>query len=124
MSYSIKQSAEKLGLTTSTLRYYDNEGLLPILKRTESGNRIFSDADLQWLELICCLKNSGMPIKEIKHFMQLCLQNEDTCIERKEVLEIHKDSILKQMEVLQNSLCIINYKIDHYKEIGFGFRDN
>ena len=119
MSYSIKQTAEKLGLTTSTLRYYDNEGLLPNLKRTESGNRTFSEADLQWLELICCLKNSGMSITEIKHFMYLCLQREDTCMERKEVLEMHKESILNQMEALQNCLCIINYKIDHYKEIGF-----
>jgi DNA-binding transcriptional MerR regulator len=118
MFYSIKQAAARLGLTASTLRYYDKEGLLPVLKRSESGTRTFSDTDIQWLELICCLKNSGMPLIEIKRFMDLCLQGEDTCDERKKVLEQHKEDILKQMEVLQNSLCIINYKIDHYKEIG------
>lgn len=118
MFYSIKQAAAKLGLTASTLRYYDKEGLLPALKRSESGTRTFCDTDIQWLELICCLKNSGMPLIEIKRFMDLCLQGEDTCDERKKVLEQHKEDILKQMEVLQNSLCIINYKIDHYKEIG------
>jgi DNA-binding transcriptional MerR regulator len=124
MSYTINQIAAKLGLSTSTLRYYDKEGLLPTLKRTETGIRIFGETDLQWLELICCLKNSGMSIAEIKHFMNLCLQKEDTFEERKEVLEKHKKLILEQMEVLQNSLCIVNYKIDHYKEIGIFHIDN
>lgn len=118
MNYSIQQAAQKLGLTSSTLRYYDKEGLLPTLKRTDSGIRIFSDTDLDWLGLICCLKNSGMPILEIKQFMNLCLRGEDTCEERKAVLEKHRAEILKQMEVLKNSLSIVNYKIDHYKEIG------
>jgi DNA-binding transcriptional MerR regulator len=124
MSYTINQIAAKLGLSTSTLRYYDKEGLLPTLKRTETGIRIFGETDLQWLELICCLKNSGMSIAEIKHFMNLCLQKEDTFEERKEVLEKHKKLILEQMEVLQNSLCIVNYKIDHYKKIGIFHIDN
>ncbi len=118
MSYSIQQAAQKLGLTPSTLRYYDKEGLLPNLKRTDSGIRIFSDTDLDWLGLICCLKNSGMPILEIKQFMNLCLLGEDTCEERREVLEKHRAEILNQMEVLKNSLNIVNYKINHYKEIG------
>ncbi len=118
MNLSIKQAADQLGLTPSTLRYYDKEGLLPILKKSKSGFRTFSENDLQWLNLICCLKNSGMSITEIKHFMNLCLQGESTCEERKEVLERHKSNILKQMETLQNCLCIVNYKIDHYKEIG------
>ena len=118
MNYSIQQAAQKLGLTSSTLRYYDKEGLLPTLKRTDSGIRTFSDTDLDWLGLICCLKNSGMPIQEIKQFMHLCLRGEDTCEERKEVLMKHRTEILKQMEVLRNSLSIVDYKIDHYKEIG------
>lgn len=118
MNLSIRQAASQLGLTPSTLRYYDKEGLLPMLKKSQSGVRTFSENDLDWLSLICCLKNSGMSIADIKHFMYLCLQGESTCEDRKEALESHKRAILKQMETLQDSLCIINYKIDHYKEIG------
>ena len=118
MTYSIQQAATMLGLTSSALRYYDKEGLLPTLKRTESGIRTFSETDLDWLGLICCLKNSGMPILEIKQFMNLCLRGEDTCEERKVVLEKHRAEILKQMDILKNSLNIVNYKINHYKEIG------
>ncbi|MDF2544636.1 MAG: transcriptional regulator, MerR family [Herbinix sp.] len=118
MPYSIKEAAKKLCLTPSTLRFYDKEGLLPTLRRTPTGIRTFSESDLQWLELICCLKNSGMSILDIKHFMSLCLQGEASSEDRKEILLHHKEAILKQMEVLQNSLCIINCKIEHYKEIG------
>jgi DNA-binding transcriptional MerR regulator len=124
MTYSIQQVAKKLNLTTSALRYYDKEGLLPTLKRTDSGIRSFSETELEWLGLICCLKNSGMPIQDIKHFMNLCLKGETTCEERREVLEKHRSSILRQTELLQNSLCIVDYKIEHYKEIGIFHIDN
>ena len=118
MSYTIRQVAEKEGITTHTIRYYDREGLLPLLERTDSGILKFSEEDIHWLELICCLKNSGMPIHRIKEFMNLCLQGEATCEERKQILVEHKQAILKQMEVLKTSLNTVNYKIDHYREIG------
>ena len=110
--------AEKEGITTHTIRYYDREGLLPLLERTESGIRKFSEEDIHWLELICCLKNSGMPLHRIKEFMNLCLQGEATCEERKQILVEHKQAILQQMKLLETSLNTVNYKIDHYREIG------
>lgn len=116
--YTIKQAAEKTGLSEHTLRYYDREGLLPLLKRSESGIRRFSDNDVEWIGLICCLKNSGMSIEKIKEFMILCLKGNETCEERRELLLMQKEHILKQMEELEKSLGTINYKINHYKEIG------
>jgi Predicted transcriptional regulators len=116
--YTIKQIAEKTNLTEHTIRYYDREGLIPFVSRTESGIRRFSEDDLEWINLICCLRNSGMPIQEIKDFMQLCLRGEETFEERKELLMKHREHILEQMKNLENSLSIVNYKINHYKEIG------
>jgi DNA-binding transcriptional MerR regulator len=118
MLYTIKQTAAKTGLTDHAIRFYDREGLLPLLERTDSGIRKFSDADIDWLGLICCLKNSGMPINKIKEFMNLCLQGEKTCEDRKEILLEHKGHILQQMELLQDSLSTVNYKLEHYKEVG------
>lgn len=118
MSYSIKQVSEQTGLSEHTIRFYDREGLLPLLKRDGTGKRSFSENDIQWLGLICCLKNSGMSIEKIKEFMYLCLNGEDTCEQRKEMLELHKAYILEQIELLNRSLSTIEYKIDHYKEIG------
>ncbi len=118
MEYTIKQVSEKTGLSIYALRYYDKEGLLPLIKRSQSGIRKFSDNDIDWLGLICCLKNSGMSIENIKEFMNLCLRGNDTVEVRKNILVNHKEHILAQMKQLESSLCTINYKIDHYKEIG------
>lgn len=118
MEYTIKQVSEKTGLSIYTLRYYDKEGLLPLVKRSKSGIRKFSDNDIEWLGLICCLKNSGMSIEHIKEFMNLCLKGNETVETRKKILMNHKEYILNQMKQLDSSLHTINYKIDHYKEIG------
>jgi DNA-binding transcriptional MerR regulator len=118
MHYTIKQVSEKTGLSIYTLRYYDKEGLLPLIKRSKSGIRRFSDNDISWLKLICCLKNSGMPIEQIKEFMNLCLQGNQTVETRKNIMLSQREKILEQMKQLESSLHIIDYKIDHYKEIG------
>lgn len=116
--YTIKQVAQQTGLTAHTIRYYDREGLIPLLTRSENGIRQFSQDDIDWINLICCLKNSGMSIQTIKEFMQLCLDGEATGEERKALLMEHRKHILKQMDVLCNSLSIVDYKISHYQEIG------
>lgn len=118
MEYTIKQISERLHLPPSTLRYYDKEGLMPLLKKTDYGTRKYSDVDICWLELVLCLKNSGMPLDEIKAFMMLCLSGSSTCEQRKEMLEQHQANIQKQMNMLSSSLEMINYKLDHYNEIG------
>jgi len=118
MEYTIKQVAEKTNLSIYALRYYDKEGLLPLIKRSETGIRKFTDNDIEWIKLICCLKNSGMSIENIKEFMQCCLKGKEGANERKSMLEEHKKNIENQMEQLNKSMQIVNYKIDHYKEIG------
>lgn len=118
MEYSIKQVSEKTNLSIYTLRFYDKEGLLPLVTRTASGIRKFSDNDIEWIKLICCLKNSGMSIEQIKEFMHLCLKGTKTCEERKKILEKQREYILSEMKQLNHSLDIINYKINHYKEVG------
>ncbi len=116
--FTIKQISEKTKLTEHTIRYYDREGLIPFITRTQSGIRQFSEDDLEWINLICCLRNSGMPLQEIKEFMRLCLKGKDSIEERRELLIRHRTRIHEQMANLDNSLNIVNYKIEHYKEIG------
>jgi len=124
MYYTIKETSEKTGFSAYTLRFYDKSGLMPKLKRSENGNRLYSENDILWLGLIDCLKNSGMQLKDIKHFMELCLDGNDTAIERKDMLINHKEAIIKKIAELECSLNTINYKIDHYKEVGIFHIDN
>ncbi len=114
MEYTIKQAAEKMNLTAYTLRYYDKEGLLPFVERDSAGNRLFSDNDIEWLGLICCLKNTGMPIKQIRRFIQNALEGDHTLESRVEMLLEHRNSVLRQMEDLNKNLEKINHKINYY----------
>lgn len=114
MSYTIKQAAEKVNLTVHTLRYYDKEGLLPFVSRDHAGNRVFTDNDLEWLHLICCLKNTGMPIKQIGTYIQWCMQGNDTLEARRQMLVKHREVVKQQIDELNHNLEAINCKIDHY----------
>ena len=114
MEYSIKQAAEKVSLTEYTIRYYDKEGLLPFVERDKLGNRAFTEDDLEWLGLICCLKNTGMTIKQIKEFIRLCLDGDETLEIRKELLIEHRREVLRKINELKLNLEKISYKISHY----------
>ena len=70
------KSQEKLNIAPSALRSYDTEGLLPFVERSSGGIRIFCEEDMDWLELIECMKRTGMPIKEIKHFIDCCVEGD------------------------------------------------
>lgn len=69
MTYTISEVADKYGISPHTLRYYDKEGLLFTIKRSDAGIRIFDDEDLAWLDILTCLKATGMPLKDIKQFL-------------------------------------------------------
>ena len=74
MTYTVGEIAKKLNVAPSTLRYYDKEGLLPFVERSVGGIRVFHDEDMDWLELIECMKHTGMPIKEIMlTFSRICI---------------------------------------------------
>ena len=114
MGYSIAEVAEKTNLTAHTLRYYEKEGLLPFVDRSDSGNRDFKAKDLEWLELICCLKNTGMPIKKIKEYIGLCLKGDDTIDVRRQIFTNHRQDVIEQIAELQKNLDKINCKINYY----------
>jgi DNA-binding transcriptional MerR regulator len=115
MSYTISQVAEKMGVTVPTLRYYDNEGLLPFLDKKPDGTRVFKDEDFQGLAIITCMKNSGMPIKDIKKYMDLCEQGDTSLQERLEIFFERKEAVQKQMEELNKVMETINHKIWYYE---------
>lgn len=115
MTYTISQVAEKMGVTVPTLRYYDKEGLLPFVDKRPDGTRVFKDEDFQGLAVITCMKNSGMPIKDIKRFMDLCQEGDSTLQERLKIFLERKENVLKQIAELNKVMEIINHKIWYYE---------
>lgn len=78
MVYTVGEMAKMLGVSASTLRYYDKEGLLPFVERSSGGIRMFRDSDIEWLQVIGCMKKAGMSIKDIKQYIEMALQGDET----------------------------------------------
>ncbi|SEC44388.1 MerR family transcriptional regulator [Paenibacillus sp. GP183] len=116
MNFTINEVANKFGLTAHTLRFYDKEGLLPFIARNKSGNRMFTELDLNWVAMICCLKDTGMPIKDIKQYTDWCTQGSETIDSRKTMLTAHRNQVLKQIDDLKNNLELIDSKIAIYND--------
>lgn len=113
--YSIKEIADILGLPASTIRYYDKQGLLPFVERSDSGYRRFSESDLELLKMIECLKKTNMPIKEIRQFTVWLQQGDDSLKERHQMFMERRKAVEKQIEQLQETLKVINYKCWYYE---------
>jgi DNA-binding transcriptional MerR regulator len=114
-TYSIGEVAKELSLTVYTLRYYDKEGLMPFVDRTPSGTRVFKESDIEALKIIECLKSTGMPIKEIKAFIDWCSEGDSTLKQRYEMFIERKASVEAQMEELKKTMDLIDHKCWYYK---------
>ncbi|AET68133.1 putative transcriptional regulator [Desulfosporosinus orientis DSM 765] len=113
--YTIKDAAKIMNVPTSTIRFYDKEGLLPFMERMESGYRVFSEEDLAMLRTIDCLKKTGMPIKEIRQFIDWVQQGDASLTQRYEMFLERKKVVESQMAELQSTLEIVNFKCWYYK---------
>ena len=115
MFYTIGEMARKLNVAPSTLRYYDKEGLLPFVERSSGGIRMFKDEDMEWLRLLGCLKKAGMPLREIKAFMDWSRQGDATISQRLELIEKQRQSVLDQQKQLEETLLMLDYKRWYYQ---------
>ena len=105
-----------MNLSIHTLRYYDKEGLLLFVQRTENGRRVFSDRDIILLSTIECLKATGMPLKDIRQYVDWCVEGKETIPQRYELVKNQKKVLEDQMAQLQKMLNAINYKCEFYKQ--------
>lgn len=115
MSYTVGEMAKRIGVAPSTLRFYDKEGLLPFVKRTSGNIRTFSEDDTEWLKIIECLKKTGMPIKDIKKFVDLCSKGDETISQRLELIDNQQSAVLRQIAELEGTLDILEYKHWYYE---------
>lgn len=115
MLYTVGEMAKRLGLPPSTLRYYDKEGLLPFVERSKSGMRMFKDEDIEWLQVIDCLKKTGMLLVDIKHFIEMAMQGDETIDERLKLIVKQKKAVKLQIEVLNATLKTLEFKHWYYE---------
>lgn len=115
MVYTVGEMAKLLDLPASTLRYYDQKGLLPFVERTAGGIRRFTDKDYEWLRIILCLKKTGMPLKDIRSFVQMAMQGDETIRERLALIVKQRDAVRLQMAELEKTMEILDFKCWYYE---------
>ncbi|ELB05490.1 MULTISPECIES: MerR family transcriptional regulator [Enterococcus] len=113
--YSVGEVAKKMGVPTSTIRFYDRQGLLPFVKRDKAERRIFSENDVNMLNIISCFKNGNVPIKDIAKFVQMCMDGDSTLLERYELINEELVKLKIQIDELQENYKFLQYKKRYFK---------
>ena len=108
---------QKMGLSASTLRYYEKEHLIPEINRDSSGNRSYTDTDIEWISFIKTLRNTDMSIHLIKNYVSLFQEGSKTIAARKELIESHTEKLKKEVEQKLKSLEVLQRKVQYYETI-------
>ena len=114
---SVGEAAERVGLTTHTLRWYEQEGLVAPVGRDSVGRRRYTEEDVGWLEFLLKLRRTGMPVRDMRRYAELARQGDHTLAERLRLFIDHRERVLARIAELQSDLEVLNYKIDVYGKL-------
>ncbi|MFJ9550728.1 MerR family transcriptional regulator [Streptomyces erythrochromogenes] len=112
--YTISEVEARTGLSQHTLRWYERIGLMPHVDRSHSGQRRFTDKDLDWLGFVGKLRATGMSVADMVRYAELVREGEHTVEERRELLERTRREVRARIGELTDALAVLDYKIDMY----------
>ena len=115
--YSAKETAKITGLSTAALRYYEKEKLLPQISRNDQKYRQYTDADIEWIKMIQCMRRANIPIQSIKEYVALLIQGGETLEQRYVMVQNHMTDIKIQMANLQNAFILTQKKLSFYEKL-------
>ncbi|MEU8297318.1 MerR family transcriptional regulator [Micromonospora sp. NPDC048909] len=115
ITLTVGEAAERVGLTTYTLRWYEQEGLVAPVGRDSAGRRRYTPGDVDWLFLLTRLRRTGMPVRDMRRYAELARQGDHTLGARRALFEAHRDRVLQRMADLEDDLKVLEYKIDAYR---------
>ncbi len=114
---TIQQVAQRTGLSIHTLRYYERLGLLISVQRLPNGHRRYDESNLQWIDLLKCLRASAMPLSEMQRFAKIAQQGPSTAHEKRELLEAHRLRVVAQLQDIERTLARLDTKIAHLRAV-------
>ncbi|WP_422037423.1 MerR family transcriptional regulator [Roseibium sp.] len=112
--------AEKSGLSTDTLRYYEKIGLLPKPLRDAGGRRIYDETILRWIDFLARLKSTGMGISKRQQYAALRAKGAASLTARRAMLEEHRQKVSDDIAALTDMLTVLDEKIDLYQRMEAG----
>jgi len=115
--FTIRNMADRCGMTAHTLRYYERVGLIQPVGRARNGHRRYSEADAAWLNFLHCMRATNMPIREMQRYAALREAGDSTIEQRRQLLEEHQAEIAGQIAALQKAHSLLTHKIANYRKI-------
>ena len=116
-NFYIKQASETTGLSASNIRYYEKEGLIKNLARNEVGERIFTDAEIDWILFLKKLRDMDVPIAKMREYANLREQGNPTATARKKILEEHRKIMLEKIVLINEQIKLLDDKIIYYETL-------
>jgi DNA-binding transcriptional MerR regulator len=114
--FSIQQVAQQTGLSIDTLRYYERIGLIESVRRASNGHRRYGQRDIEWIQLLIRLRETGMSIAQMIDFARLRRQGDATLTERRLILEQHQHALEQHMQKLEQHMAALQRKIASIRE--------
>ena len=111
--WDIATTADRLGVSAHTLRYYERIGLVRV-DRDASGHRHYDAAAVRRLVFLTRMRTSGMPIRDLRHYIELAEAGRDTVPERLALLTEHRKGLRSRIDELRLALAATEYKIAAY----------
>ncbi|MEW2403735.1 MerR family transcriptional regulator [Streptomyces sp. NPDC046862] len=116
--YTISEVVGLTGLTAHTLRWYERIGLMPHIDRSHTGQRRYSNRDLDWLDLVGKLRLTGMPVADMVRYAELVREGDHTYGDRFDLLKATREDVLARIAELQDTLAVLDRKINFYANAG------
>jgi len=114
---TVAQVSHTVGVTAHTLRYWERAGLIAAIRRDSAGRRVYSQADVVWVQFLLRLRETGMPIARMREYAQLRAQGDVTIPERLDLLTAHRHTLRQQVEHLQEHQRALDVKIATYRHM-------
>lgn len=112
---NISEVAARYQLTPATLRYYEQQGLIPPIARTKSGNRTYSNEDVNWIEFIKCMRDSGLSIESLAEYTKLYQKGDETLEARQAILIVEYKKLLEKQQQINETVFKLGNKIKNYE---------
>ncbi|AVN60191.1 hypothetical protein CG007_00960 [Mesoplasma entomophilum] len=113
----IKEIATIFDVSEQTIRFYDSKGLLPFFEREDNNYRYTTVDNLQWFKMVFLLRSAGMEIKNIREYINLCMEGDSTVPQRLKIIQNQKKDLISKIKGLQSELELLASKEEHYKKI-------
>ena len=118
--YTMKEVCQIIGWSYETLKYYCKEGLIPNVKRDKNNYRVFDENNIEWIKGLQCLKKCGMSLKDMRQYLDYCMQGPVSIPERVDMLNETKEDLERRLSEIQESLDYIEQKKELYRDMQEG----